>query len=121
MTRWTRDIVRSKLQDWQKAKLTNQQIWEWALNEWFPIEDDYEDLERSANGTWESICRDIIWMLEDLNQNHISKKDIPILLEYLDTPLGQYQVGKNRIDNYFENIDWNSRKQELIGVPPYSD
>lgn len=103
MTYWTREIIRSKLQEWQADKLNNSQICEWAQSEWLPLQDDYEDIEKKDN-SWESVCRDILWMLEDMKVYCLVKEDIPALLLYSDTRTREYFDGKSKFDVYLKRI-----------------
>ncbi|GGF21438.1 hypothetical protein [Hymenobacter cavernae] len=106
MTCWTREIIRSKLQEWQADKLSSSQICEWAQSEWWPLQDDYDDIEKK-DSSWESVCRDVLWMLEDMKAYCLFKEDIPALLSYLDTQVGGYFDGKNKFDAYMTKSKWS--------------
>ncbi|MBK7762648.1 MAG: hypothetical protein IPI46_04660 [Bacteroidetes bacterium] len=120
MTHWLRNTIKDKLIEWRNDTITSSDIMEWALEEWLPMEDTYEDLEKELIIRGESICRDILELIENIEWNFVTKDDIEILLEYLNTPIGQYMTGNEKLTKHFERINWSTRKEMLRNVPPYT-
>lgn len=120
MTNWTRQDIIEKLTDWQTGRMSTEEIFDWANDNWIPYEDQYEDHEYSSDGEYQSVTRDVINYLEELFRLDITKDDIPELLKYLQTPKGQYEEGNKKLTNYFDSIDWDKRNEELKDKKPYS-
>ena len=113
------DII-EKLTNWQTGKMSTEEIFDWANDNWIPYEDQYEDNEYSSDGEYQSVTRDVINYLEELFRLDITKDDIHELLKYLLTPKGQYEEGHKELLNYFDSIDWDQRNKELKNKKPYS-
>lgn len=120
MTTWTRQNIIEKLIDWQTGRLSSEEIFDWANDNWVPHEDQYEDHEYSSSGEYQSVTRDVINYLEELFRLDITKDDIPELLKYLQTPKGQYEKGNQKLTNYFNSINWDKRNEKLKDKKPYS-
>ncbi len=52
---------------------------------------------------------DVLSLLETLIAQGVFREDIPALLAFLDTPLGEEQAGWDTMDRYWEAIDWDYR------------
>jgi len=120
MKTWTRQEIIEKLNCWQTGELSTEEIYYWASDSWIPYEDEYEDYEFSEDGEYLSVTRDVINYLEELFRLDITKDDIPELVNYLHTLIGDYNQGKKRLEQYFDSIDWDRRNQELKNTKPYS-
>ncbi len=56
-----------------------------------------------------SIAITVLHVLEALYAQLVFREDIPALLAFLDTPLGEEQAGWDTMDRYWEAIDWDYR------------
>jgi hypothetical protein len=121
MIYWKRDTIRSKLLAWQLNEISTSEIWNWVLTEWHPGEDDYEDNDVNAEGKNVSVIWDILYILEEIKWNYHTQADIPQLLAYLGTPIGQYDNGLAILNGYYSTINWEKRKTELRSITPYSE
>lgn len=117
---WTRQEIVKKLKDWSEDIISAEEIWEWASEEWTPYADEYVDGEYDENGVFQSVSRDVVNYLEELARLDIVKGDIPLFLEYLNTPPGEYVEGRRKLDKYFDLVDWDVRNQNLKQQKPYS-
>lgn len=95
------------------------EIWNWALLEWQPLEDSYEDDDFDSAGKPVSICWTLLYILEEIKWNFHTKEDIPALLNLASTQVGYYDVGLNHLNEYYDTIDWAARRELLIGTEPY--
>ena len=117
---WARQEIVKKLKEWDESIISAEEIWVWASDEWTPYADEYRDKEYDVDGVFQSVSRDVIHHLEELARLDIVREDIPSLLEYLNTPLGEYREGNRLFNEYFDSIDWELRNQELKHQKPYS-
>jgi hypothetical protein len=67
----------------------------------------------------ESIAIEVLSQLEILNHQLITTDDIPVIMEFLDTPPGEERDGWVKWQSYWKNVDYENRKRELIANPYY--
>jgi hypothetical protein len=112
----TRDLVRKKLQDWKDGRLTSQGMLEWA-NSVYPSEDfDVEDWEGEDE---RSVTNEVLEDLCMLDMNLRLADDVPIYLDFLTTPMGDFRKGYEAFQKAMQAIDREDRKRQLSNDPLY--
>lgn len=113
-----RDVLRSLLKRWQDGaldafgvKMQAEAIWERD-----PIYGHYEEYSRDDP---RSIYYAVLFNLEALSQQLILPDDIPVILSFLDTPLGKEREAWQMWDTYWNNIDYEKRRLALLDNPHY--
>ena len=117
--RITREEIIKKLELWYHNEISAQEIKSWADNfqeNKMYSESDFEGNEDNRN----SVIKEIIIALSNLDINLVITDDIPIYIQFLKTPIGQFQQGYLRWDTALETIDYEKRKRSLKSDPFYS-
>jgi hypothetical protein len=110
-----RDELAQKLKDWQAGRVSSEELLRWA-DGLYPSDDvDYEDWEGD-----DSVTNEVLAALDMLDMNLALPEDAPIYLDFLSTPVGQFQVGYARYKQALERIDYSTRRTSLRSVPPYA-
>lgn len=112
----TRESLISLLQAWKEDKITAADVYETAKRLCLPQQLKVLDLEGPKIS---SVTRDILGHLKLLNANLITREDIEPAIEFLRTPLGQYEEGYKRWQRYKGSIDYEDRAERLKGQAPY--
>lgn len=107
------DLIRT-LQDWQSNTIDAVKIFDWANEAYLNNQYAYEDWEGDN-----SVSNEIMAHLDNLNISLVTKDDIPAMLEFLDTPPGQFDVGYKKWIQYVDSIDIRRRQKELGDLPFY--
>lgn len=99
------------------------------LRAWQAGEIDAMELHRTAEGIWEdcgpwedypesdprSIVAEVLSELEVLNHQWIIAEDIPMFLEFLDTPAGEEEVSWQKWKRYWDEMDMEARRKKVEG------
>lgn len=85
--------------------MSTEEIFDWANEHWTPYQDQSEDHVYSPDGECQPVTRDVFIYLEELFRLDITKVDFPELLNYLQTPRGQYEEGRHKLSCYFKSVD----------------
>ncbi len=115
MTTINRKTIIDLLARWRLDQLTEVELHEeiesiWERDDWsqYPHEDS------------RSILVEVLSQLEVLNHQLIIKEDIPAIVDFLSTPKGkELEAWKNWMA-YWDNVDYERRKQLLKHNPYYS-
>ena len=114
-----KEISRKQLLDllkqWEAGTLSESQLHEKAEELW--EQDEWSQLDKDNP---RSIAIEVLSQLEILNHQLITTEDIPAIVNFLRTPIGQEQNGWKTWRQYWENIDLEARKQTLKDNPYYS-
>jgi len=108
--------LRSLLKRWQRGEIDERSVHEeaeriWASKDEWPV---YPDTDP------ESIPMDVLEQLDVLNHQLIIPADIPAMLAFLDTPLGEEQRGWEEWERYWQGVDIDARRSALMHNPYYS-
>ena len=110
-----RDEVAQKLREWHTGHLSSEDLLQWA-DRLYPSDDvDYEDWEGDDSTTME-----VLAALDMLDMNLALPEDAPIYLDFLLTPVGQFQEGHAKYKEALERIDYATRRTTLKNVPLYA-
>jgi hypothetical protein len=110
-----RDEVSQKLRDWHSGQISSEDILRWA-DALYPADDvDYEDWEGD-----DSVTNEVVAALDMLDMNLALPEDAPIYLQFLATPLGEFQSGYKRYKQALDRIDYDSRRTSLKNTLPYA-
>ena|ERR1041384_2329586 len=112
----TREDVARKLTDWAAGRVSSEEIFAWA-DKLYPFDDvEYTDWENDEN----SITNEVLAALEMVDMNLVLPEDVPMYLEFLSTPAGQFQTGYARLQQRLAKIDFERRRKQLRDVQPYA-
>lgn len=113
----SRQDVAKVLTAWQREELTTQQVWDWAARR-FPDDEDvgcaYDDKEGD-----DSVLREVLRELDCLDMQLVVPEDVPIYLEFLDTPSGEFARGYARWRAALDRIDSAERQRQCRQDPLY--
>jgi hypothetical protein len=111
----TRAEISDVLRQWERGELSATEVQLWAEELYGPGV-DFEDRE-GADAY--SVALEVVVKLDMLDQNLITPEDIPIYLEFLGTPLGEFQSGMEHLEQALARIDYVERRRTLRDMPPY--
>ena len=115
----TLEKINKKIIEWQNNLITKERIQSWADNLWGTAElDELYELDNNAQN--EFIITEILYYLEFINMNLITKDDIPQLLKFLNSK-DNYLNSYKDLDQYFGGIDYRKRAEELKDDPFYRE
>jgi hypothetical protein len=110
-----REELAQVLNDWQSGRMSSAEVLSWA-DALYPSDDvDYEDWEEDN-----SVTNEILAALDMLDMNLALPEDVPIYLEFLSSPVGQFKTGHAKFQRQLDEIDYVSRRERLRHVFPYS-
>lgn len=116
----TRSEIIAVLRRWQAGELTAKQAHDWAQSLYFPRRLDYDDEEADE----ESVASDVMHALDSIDMNLVVVEDVPIYLEFLATPKGQYAEGYRKWQEALDRVHSPERQRErqiqLAGDPFYA-
>ena len=111
----TRETIINKLLDWKLNLISETDINSWA-NALYPSDEvEYNDWEENHSVTNEVLC-----YLDNLDMNLGTTDDIPQIILFLKTPLGEFESGYSQWNIYMKNIDIEKRQISLIKNPFYT-
>jgi hypothetical protein len=112
----TREQLCKILEDWQSGRVTAKQVHDWAQDRFWPGEVNYADWEDDANN---SAAKEVLGDLDNLDMNLMTSEDIPIYLEFLQTPRGSFAQGYKKLEAALEAVDFKERQTRLKDDPLY--
>ena len=101
------DII-NILKSWRDDEITARAVWDWANERYMPGETEFDDWEDDCSAANEVLCE-----LDSLDMNLVLAVDIPIHLEFLQTPKGKFIEGYQKWRGQIGNIDFKKRCKEL--------
>jgi hypothetical protein len=111
-----RKDIEQILLNWSGNILSTNEVLDWADNR-YPFENvDYEDWEGDPP---KSVSNEILAHLDSLEMNLVTKDDIPAMIRFLETPIGDFERGFKKWCDYNSSIDIRKRIKELQGIPFY--
>jgi hypothetical protein len=113
----SRDDLIEILTKWESDQLSEQEIIDWA-DQYFPDEIEFEDWEGNDD---QSVSNEIMASLDSLGMNLVIKEDIPIYIEFLKTPVGEFEQGYSKWRDELSEIDIENRMKLLKKNPIYTD
>lgn len=111
-----RSEISTLLEQWQRGSVNEREVHEHAE----ALMDQVEDAPRYLEHDPRSIAMEVLIQLDALNHQLITQEDIPAMLTFLRTPLGDESSGWKVWRGYWENLNIESRRQELKANPYYS-
>ncbi len=116
MEQLQRQQVRDLLDRWQRGEIDERKVHEEAEVLW----DRYIPAEKYDRVSPQSIALDVLSSLETLNVQLVTPEDIPAMFRFLETPADQERLGWQAWYQYWQNIDYNRRRQSLRDNQYYS-
>lgn len=111
----TRDNMLSKVLDWKSNIISETEINSW-VNSLYPSDEvDYNDWENNH-----SVANEVLCFLDNLDMNLGTIDDIPQIIIFLKTPIGEFDNGYSQWISYLETIDIDKRKNCLMENPFYA-
>jgi hypothetical protein len=113
MLKVSREDIASVLVKWGRGEMSDKEVMDWAgywIGQGFPCDDWEED---------NSVCLELIYQLDSLDMNLMLPEDIPIHLEFLGTPPGEFDRGHERWRFAMAGIDFKTRARQLRNNPLY--
>lgn len=115
----TNEIERSDLltllEQWQTGAIDAREVHEHAE----ALMEELEEHPRYPEHDPKSIPMEVLLHLDILNHQLITPEDIPVIQAFLHTPLGKESQGWSVWRNYWDNLDLERRRQELVSNPYY--
>ncbi len=109
-----RENILEIIKKWNESSLTEFDVHSFA-------EDLVEHLEVCEDKeSSDTIASEVLFQLDIMNHQLITKDDIPAIEEFLKTHRGEEVRGWDSWKNYWETIDFDKRKIELKNNPFYS-
>jgi len=112
----TRNELRVLLTQWEQGQITTEELNGFA-GELYPNEEvDYEDWETDGEN---SVTKEVLAALDMMDMNLMVPEDVPVYLEFLNTPLGSYTDGYLRLRQYLQCVNIKKRQKALSEIPFY--
>lgn len=112
--RVSRQEIIDLLESWQRGVIAASDVYDWAENHYVPGDSEFEDWEDDN-----SVTLVVLASLDLLPMNLMVQEDIPIYIEFLKTPPGEFELGYTKWDKYMDSINYEKRKKELSWIPFY--
>ncbi len=109
------DII-DLLESWQRGDISASDVYDWAENHYWPGHLECEDWEGEDDN---SVTVAVLSSLDLLPMNLMLQEDIPIYLEFLKTPAGEFKRGYTKWRNSIDSINYEKRKMDLSWDPFY--
>ncbi len=118
----TREYLMSLLEAWRNDLITAKQLHE-CINSLYPgkvaIFLDKEGKEYEDGDKEDSVCREVLGNLDMMDMDYDWKDDIDAYIEFLKTPIGQFEEGAKKFYDYKKSIDIEERRKKLRNIEPY--
>lgn len=111
----TRGELIRVLQTWQSGQLETQQLWDWASHRFQAGQADYDDWDGE-----DSVAREVLTMLDSLDLHLMLAEDVPLHLEFLQTPIGAFGESLQLWQASLARLDYEKRKNLLRDNPIYA-
>jgi len=96
--------------------MSAQEINDWAFENYQSDSVDYEDWESNEEY---SVINEILAKLDMMDMNLTTTDDIPAFLQFLETPIGEFQKGYAELEKYLNSVNYKQRQASLSGTEPY--
>lgn len=106
--------IQMLLERWQRGEINAVTVHETAEAIW--ESGDWPTLAPHEQG---AIALEVLSCLDMLNQQFIVRDDVPQILRFLSTPLGEEADAWREWRRYWDNINIDARRVSLRGEPPY--
>lgn len=93
--------LRRVLGDWVAGRSDAVTVWEWAQK------------AKQAGEPEDLLVRDIVDVLEGLPHDLVLEEDALVMLDALDNPSDEVDLGANLLWNYMDGIDQDARRYAL--------
>lgn len=110
----SREDILHILKKWESNVIDVQDVYNWAYLKYLKENVDYNDCEG-----YNSVCLEVISYLDTLDLNLVTREDIPALIQFISTPIGEFKNGFNLWKDYINSIDITHRKHKLRNNPFY--
>jgi hypothetical protein len=110
-----REDIAKVLKEWADGLLSAQEVLTWADPLYSSDEVDCDDWEDE-----DSVANEVLAAMDMLDMNLVIPEDVPIYLEFLKTPKGQFKIGQAKFEKQLSQIDLDARRAKLKDVFPYS-
>jgi hypothetical protein len=115
----SREYLISLLEAWRNDKITAKELHE-CVDHLHGEVDIYLDEEGNKNEyKEESVCREVLGNLDMMDMDYDWKDDIDAYIEFLKTPIGQFEEGAKKFYDYKKSIDIEERRKKLRNIEPY--
>ena len=104
-----RNELLKQLKSWQRGELPAESIWRWAL-----------ELKERDYSPADAVIQDVVDVLADIPQDLITLEDAQVMVDALETNIGQDELSQNLIWNYFDYLNTEPRKSVLSEDPFYA-
>ena len=78
------------------------------------------DDEYDSNGFDCSVTQEVVNDLDSLEVDLIMEDDIDAYIDFLRTPIDEYEIGLTKLQNYQSKINYDERAEKLKNIEPYS-
>lgn len=109
----SRLLLITKLQKIIDCSISIEEVNKWA-DKLYPNNFEPDDWEGNN-----SLIVEILPILESADMNLLIAEDIPLLISVLKTPKGKYELGLDKLNNYFKQINYTHRKVKLNKIKFY--
>ena len=96
--------------------MSPKEVHDWA-GELYPADFvDYDDWELNQEN---SVTNEVLAKLDTIDMNLTTTEDIPALLRFLETPIGKFHEGLEKLEKYINSINYKAREAELASIDFY--
>lgn len=106
-----KDRIRRLLSEWQAKRSTAEEVQQEAEGLWEAGEPWPEYPDRDP----QSIVAETLMQLAMMHVQWIIPEDIPVLLEFLDTPAGEEEQAWQKWKRYWDEMDMEARRKKVEG------
>ena len=110
-----RGLLRELLNRWTSGELNAHQVHEQAEQLWDSLEQHQFPREDRR-----SIAAEVLSQLDILNHQLITPEDIPAMMQFLETPVGEELQAWDRWQRYWDELDMDERIESLKDDNYYS-
>lgn len=113
--RLTKSAVKNILIRWATGRYDEEQV----RSEIEMIEINNRTQEEYSRTEYISILEEIVAQLGVLHHQYMMRSDVPVFLKFLNATPGTYERAWQEWEDYWENIDEETRRKELAKNPFY--
>ena len=112
-----RGDVKKILLKWRDGLLSAREVHAWAENRYNVNGYNCSDWEGDEEL---SVTNEVLSAQDRLDMNLMTVEDIPVYLEFLETPIGEFDSGMLKFEQYLDSINYKERKKKLAEVELYA-